>query len=120
MTQKQLGNRVMLYGVFLGICGLIGYALTKETSTSSLLNGGIFGTLLIALGFLLRQGRMWTFPASLSAVGIFTLTFLWRGVLQARVVANGLSDHLGVSALLVVMFLVSGLMFLTLFRSYRH
>jgi len=120
MTTKQLGNRVMFYGIFLVACGLLGYALTMETSTSSLLNGGIFGTLLIALGFLLRQGRMWTFPATLSAVGIFTLTFLWRGVVQARAVVEGLSDHLGVSALLVVMFVVSGVMFFTLFRSYRH
>ncbi|CAN5463301.1 hypothetical protein BH10BAC6_BH10BAC6_06060 [soil metagenome] len=120
MTQKQLGIRVMIYGLFLVVCGLFGYALTGETSTSSLVNGGIFGTLVIALGFLLRQGRMWTFPASLSAVGIFTLTFIWRGVIQVRAIADGASGHLGVGILVIVMFLVSVLMFVTLFRSYRH
>lgn len=120
MTQKQLGVRVMVYGSFLVVCGLLGYALTGETSTSSLLNGGIFGTLVIGLGFLLRQGKMWTFPASLSAVGIFTLTFFWRGILQVRAVLDGAPGHVGVGILLLLLFLVSVAMFVTLFRSYRH
>jgi hypothetical protein len=75
---------------------------------------------MIGMGILLRQGRMWTFPASLSAVGVFTLTFIWRGVVQARRASAGEPEHLGVSILLFAMFAVSALMLALLFKHYRH
>jgi len=120
MNTRQVSLLLILYGVFLLLSGLAGYQLTHEHSTSSLFNGTIFGALLVMLGVLHRMGRMWTLPASISACAIFSLTFLWRGILQWKSVAAGQSDHLGIAFLLSVMALVSISAAAALLRSYRH
>lgn len=117
---KKLGLLVTCYGIFLMICGLSGYLLMQGTGTSSLLNGGIFGSLMIVIGLLLRQGRMWTLPATLSATAIFALTFLWRGVVQWHHALSDAPARLGVALLLTLMFLGSVIMVRILFRHYRH
>ncbi len=117
---KRIGTVLVLYGCFLVVCGLIGYELTRETSTSSLFNGGIFGALLIVLGLLRRQGRMWTHPASLSAVLIFALTFLWRSTVKWIETINGNEPSVSVAVLLTCMSVVSIAVALTLYREYRH
>ena len=120
MTTRRVSVVLILYGLFLLVSGLVGYQLTHEHSTSSLFNGSVFGALLVMLGVLHRMGRMWTLPASISACGIFSLTFLWRGILQWNSVTSGQSDHLGIAILLSVMALVSVAAALALLRSYRH
>ena len=110
---------LLLYGGFLVISGILGYFITGETSTSSLLNGGIFGTLLMVLGILIRQGRMWTMPAAVSATAMFTLTFVWRSVIQwSHVVEEG--THVSVAILLTIMMLVSVVVLRYLAKHYRH
>ncbi len=73
---------MVLYGLFLVGTGLYGYVVTKNHSTSSLFNGGVFGALFVILGILHVYGRTWTHTAALSATVIFFLTFLWRAALQ--------------------------------------
>lgn len=111
---------LVLYGVFLAIAGIAGYFATHATSTSALLNGGIFGTLMIVLGLTIRPGRMWTYPAAASAAVIFTLTFAWRSLLQWYAVLHGDADKLVVASLLTVMAVVSADVSRRLIRSYRH
>lgn len=117
---KRLGNLLLLYGTFLVVCGVVGYMLTGETSSSSLFNGGVFGSLIIVMGLLLRQGRPWTMPAAVSATAIFTLTFVWRSVVQWTEVAQGASSHIGVAILLSFMFVVSAVVLSIMFKHYRH
>ncbi|MBK6761285.1 MAG: TMEM14 family protein [Ignavibacteria bacterium] len=117
---RRLGMLLIGYGLFLVSAGIVGFILTRETSVSSLFNGGIFGTLLIVLGVLHRQGRMWTHPASLSATAIFTLTFFWRTSLQWYEIANGDVTRVNIAVLLSIMSLVSLGVVLVLFRHYRH
>ncbi len=117
---KRLGTLLIGYGVFLMASGLIGFEMTRETSTSSLFNGGVFGTLLVVLGILHRQGRMWTHPASLSAAAIFTLTFVWRTALQWHEIANGDATRVNIAVLLSVMSVVSLGVVAVLFKHYRH
>ena len=105
--KHRLGIIVILYGVFLVCCGLFGYLLTQETSSSSLLNGVVFGTLMVIMGILLHNGRPWTLPASLSATAIFALTFLWRGGLQWSYLFKSENGRLSIALLLTLMFLVS-------------
>jgi len=120
MTKHRIGNIIALYGAFLIAAGITGYLLTKETSTSSLMNGVVFGSLMMVLGILSRQGRPWTLPASVSATGIFALTFLWRGGVQWMDVSNGLSEHLSVGVLLTLMFGVSLYVLTVLVRELRR
>lgn len=111
---------LIAYGIFLTVSGIAGYVATHATSTSALLNGGVFGTLMIVLGLTIRRGRMWTYPAAASAAVIFTLTFAWRSALQWYAVLQGDDDKLLVAALLTLMGAVSADVSRRLIRSYRH
>ncbi len=117
---RSISTLLIAYGLFLALCGAIGFVLTRETSTSSLLNGGVFGSLMAVLGVLGRSGRLWTFPAALSATAIFTLTFLWRGLLQAHAAFAHDQSRWPVVALLVLMECASAIVLITMIRSYRH
>ncbi|MFN6136673.1 MAG: hypothetical protein ACK475_10445 [Bacteroidota bacterium] len=121
MLSTRHVSRVLIgYGLFLLLTGFIGYRITQEHSTSALFNGSFFGSLLVMLGVLHRLGRMWTLPASVSAVVIFSLTFLWRSALQWMHVADGEPDRLGIAVLLSVMAGVSVVVSVLLARTYRH
>jgi len=117
---KRLGVLLFAYGLFLVCCGALGFILTGETSASSLLNGGSFGSLMMVMGVLHRQGRLWTQPASLSATAVFTLTFTWRAVIQWYTTLNGDTTHVGIAVLLTIMTFASGSLALLLLRHYRH
>jgi len=117
---KRLGNLLIGYGVFLVVAGLVGFELTGETSASSILNGGLFGTFVILLGVLHRQGRMWTHPAALSAAGIFLLTIVWRSSIKWHGSATGDACSTAIAILLTLMSLVSAAVVVVLFRHYRH
>lgn len=120
LSIRQVSLLLLCYGVFLILAGWLGYAITAEHSTSSLFNGSLFGFILILLGILHRMGRMWTLPASMSAAGIFTVTFLWRGSLQVVMFLQGHHERLAIVVLLAAMALVSLAVFLVLRRTYRH
>lgn len=117
---RTIGSVLIAYGAFLLLAGVIGWIATGEASTSALLNGGIFGSLMMALGVLVRHGRMWTYPAAMSATGIFTLTFAWRGVLQWQHVITDDPSRVWVAILLSVMFAASAVVLRFLVRHYRH
>ncbi len=117
---RQLGNLLIGYGVFLIAAGIVGFELTGETSASSILNGGLFGSLVVILGLLHRQGRMWTHPAALSATGIFFLTFVWRASIKWYGAATGDQAMVSIAILLTVMSGVSAAVVAVLFRHYRH
>ena len=117
---KQLGVLLIVYGAFLVLAGVVGFELTGETSASSILNGGLFGTFVSILGMLHRQGRMWTHPAALSASAIFLLTFVWRASVKWHAVALGANEVVSIAVLLTIMSVVSAVVVAILFRHYRH
>lgn len=117
---RSVSNMLIAYGLFLGFCGILGYVLTGEGSTSSILNGGVFGSLMALLGLLGRNGKMWTFPAAISATAIFTLTFLWRSGVQLHLTVQGEVGRWPVAALLILMTGASAIVVTSMLRSYRH
>lgn len=116
----RLGLVLVYYGTFLLLCGVGGYVLTGETSTSSLLNGGVFGSMMAVVGILLRQGRMWTYPAALSATAIFSLTFAWRIAIQVIEALAGVPGRWPVVGLLGAMLAASIVVLRLLYAQYRH
>lgn len=120
LSIRQVSAILLCYGMFLILAGWLGYEITAEHSASSLFNGSLFGVILILLGVLHRMGRMWTLPASMSAAGVFTVTFLWRGGLQLITLIQGHHERIGIVVLLATMAIVSLLVFVLLWRTYRH
>lgn len=110
----------MAYGLFLCVAGGIGWLLVDRTSISALVNGGILGVAMVALGFQMRLGRAWTVPASLMATAVFTATFVWRSVHHFIEAGPSSSYHWSVAALMVVLTLVSLLLCLRLIRLLRY
>ena len=106
-SPKYVSNRLIAYGAFLVVCGVTGYFLTGETSSSAIVNGLVGGAFIILLGVVYRSGRQWIIPATLSATLIFTLTFIWRGGTQWYLVVNEGTGHLYLALLLSVMCVVS-------------
>lgn len=117
---RKLGTLLLWYGAFLVLAGIVGFELTREQSTSALFNGSVFGSLIMILGVLHRQGRMWTSPASMSATAVFAFTFLWRSALQWYYTINGDTSRMTIAVLLSIMAAVSVYVFYVLFRNYRH
>ena len=114
---------LILYGLFLVGTGLYGYVVTKNHSTSSLFNGGVFGALFIVLGILHAYGRTWTHTAALSATVIFFLTFLWRATLQWSsfdFFGPTQNFHAEIAILLTIMAVVSAVVALLLVKSLRR
>lgn len=119
-SPSTVSNLLVSYGAFLVLCGIIGFRLTHEESSSSIVNGIVSGVLMIVLGVIYRSGRPWTLPAALSATAIFTFTFIWRGTVQWIAVISGNGSQMPIAALLTIMFIISVLMALVLLRIARR
>ncbi|MCO6465528.1 MAG: TMEM14 family protein [Bradyrhizobiaceae bacterium] len=115
---KVIARYISLYGLFLIVCGVVGYVITQDHSQSSLVNGIVGGILMVVIGLLHRQNRSYTLPAAMGACGIFTITFIWRAIVQWPLV-GGSSSHLVVALLLTMMTLVSVVMVAVLGRQLR-
>ena len=69
---------VVVYGVFLILVGLAGYASNPEKAKTALISGGVFGSLSIVWGILLARGWGWARWAAAGMVCFLTLIFGWR------------------------------------------
>ncbi|NQW29436.1 MAG: TMEM14 family protein [Ignavibacteria bacterium] len=118
--QHRVGKFLIAYGIFLLVGGFVGYAIAEETSTAALFNGAFFGVVMSVMGILLTYDRQWAFPASLSATGLFSLTFFWR--MTVRIIEFDLhtSNNMYVVLLLALMGIVSTALFILMIKHYRH
>ncbi len=74
-------HRVLLgYAGTLAAVGVLAYYIGPRHSPMSLLGGVGGGALVAVLSVLWRKRVLWSKPALTTAVGIFTLSFLWRAV----------------------------------------
>ncbi|MBI2794178.1 MAG: hypothetical protein HYX66_05950 [Ignavibacteria bacterium] len=119
-SPSAVSNLLVAYGAFLVVCGIIGYRLTHQESSSSIVNGIVSGILMMVLGAIYRSGRPWTLPAALSATAIFTFTFIWRGTVKWITVIGGHGSQIPIAALLTIMFIISVFMALMLLRIARR
>lgn len=119
LRPNAVSVRIILYGIFLTVCGIVGFVLTAEQSTSALLNGVFGGVLMIILGIMHRQRRAFTLPAAIGAATIFTATFVWRSVVQWYHVYDN-PRFVPVAILLSSMTVVSALLWAFLFRQVKR
>lgn len=120
LTNVSTSSILVRYGLFLIFAGIVGYGVLTEGRTASLYNGILFGSLMVLLGVIHLQQRMWTHPASLSAVAIFTITFYWRLSLLVQDVASDSQEKLPALILLIVLALASSFVLLLIATRYRH
>jgi uncharacterized membrane protein (UPF0136 family) len=116
---KRLGVLVMAYAAFLLICGCIGWLLPTKNSGVSLLSGLVFGTITLLFGLGIFRQQLWTLPATVGAVGVFTCTFVWRAIIQWLAVSKGDSEFIGVAVMLTVMIASSAVVLRMLLQQFR-
>lgn len=120
LPPRIVAHRIMYYGVFLLVCGALGFVATGNRSASALVNGIIGGILMLVLGALHKQRRTFALPAAIAVAGIFTASFVWRTVVHLRDVASSAdAPSVAVIVLVLVMALASGYMSVFLFKNLK-
>jgi hypothetical protein len=98
---------LLCYAAVLAAMGVAAYWYGPHRSPIALLGGIGGGGMLAVLSYLWRRRILWSRPALLSAVGIFTLSFVWRAVeawMHANVFAGSVLTAL--AAISIPMFVV--------------
>ncbi len=98
------------------LSGVCGYFLGPQHASTALL-GGVGGSILVTgLSILNRRRVQWAQTSLQSALGVFALTFAWRGAGAWKSVVESHPDHLPIALLLSFMCLVSVFMLVLVFR----
>jgi len=103
----QTWKIVIIYGVFLIVAGVVGFASNPEKAKTALLSGGVFGSLSIVWGFLMAKGFGWARWGALGTTLFLTLIFGWRTWAGWMDVSAGEPKH--VAAALITSMLMASL-----------
>lgn len=120
MSPQRLSLYLVLYAVFLVSMGVVGWQMNPTTSITSLLGGLAGGSWILSMSSLVRRNVQWANTSVLTAIGIFTLTFAWRGINTFIQVIHGDSTKLSVALILSSLFIVSVIMSLVLFNYHKQ
>ncbi|MFT4901766.1 MAG: uncharacterized membrane protein (UPF0136 family) [Lentimonas sp.] len=118
-NRSGLGRWYIGFGLFLIVCGLLGYASNPAAAKTALMSGATFGTLSTLWGFwMLKGGRL---PV-LIAAGLTTLllcaAFSWRSIVSWQAYAEG-EPKLFAASLISAMLLGSIASLIKLSRSFK-
>src|SRR5687767_10972928 len=113
----QTAGYLIFYGLFLILCGVLGFLSNPEKAKTALMSGGTFGVLSIVWGILGARGFRWSQPAALTTTALLTLVFAWRASVGWLAVLNGNRDKLFAAILISLMLAASLLMAVSLVRS---
>ena len=115
----EIEKYLLLYALFLVLSGAVGY-VTSPVHAVTAIAGGIAGSgLVLFLRALYKKKILWATSAVNAVVGVFTLTFAWRGATIWAQVFEGSKERTILAALLTVMFVVSLGMVALLIRKHR-
>jgi uncharacterized membrane protein (UPF0136 family) len=120
MSPQRLSLYLVIYAVFLLSMGIAGWLLQPSTAITSLLGGVAGGIWIFTMSRLVRRNVQWAHTSVLTAIGIFTLTFAWRGMNTVIEVTKGNDSKLSVAIVLVLLFIVSLIMSLVLFNYHKQ
>ncbi|MEM8834478.1 MAG: hypothetical protein AAGD00_01535 [Planctomycetota bacterium] len=119
MMRNAASKILFGYGLFLIVCGFLGWAATGFTSSgkTAILSGGMSGVLVLASAVLAGRPakKMQMIGAHLGLVLplLFAIPFTWRGIVGWQATAAG-EDKLYVAILLSSMALASVVVFVLL------
>lgn len=108
IRMKTLGTIFIAFGVFLVVCGVLGYASNPAAAKTALISGSFFGALNIVLGLLLRKGIRWAQWVGLATLGLLIGAFSWRSTVSWQAYADG--EPKLVAALLITAMLAGSLL----------
>ncbi len=94
------------YGIFLFLCGLVGYASNPAAAATALMSGSLFGGLSVAWGILLGRGLGFAKWAALVTCLLLCGVFGWRSTVSWQAVASG-APKLIAASLITLMFIGS-------------
>ncbi len=77
------------YGVFLFLCGLIGYLSNPAAAKTALISGSAFGGLAVVWGLLLGKGFGFAKWAALVTTLLLCGVFTWRSIASWQKVMDG-------------------------------
>lgn len=108
MSQSGIGLWYIGYGIFLVICGLVGFASNPAAAKSALISGATFGALSALWGFwMLRNGRWPAFIAAALTTLMLCATFGWRSTMSWQAFIDG--DPKLFAAVLITVMLIGSL-----------
>jgi uncharacterized membrane protein (UPF0136 family) len=104
-----LGRWYIGFGIFLGICGVLGYASNPAEAKTALLSGGTFGALSSLWGFwMLKNGGKLPRIAAAVTTLMLCAAFTWRATVSWQAVSRG--EPKGIAALLISAMLVGSVL----------
>jgi hypothetical protein len=92
-------------GLYLILAGFAGYLSNPEGAKTALISGGMFGTLCIGCGVLVRFGMNRARIAGLALMCLLSAAFMWRATVGWMAVAGGDGSKLFAAALITSMLL---------------
>ncbi|MCS6999687.1 MAG: hypothetical protein RML15_03995 [Bacteroidota bacterium] len=113
MTSRLLFHLVVGYALLLAVVGVGTYVWSARRPLIALVGGIGGGLLLTILGWLYHRRVLWSRAALVTAVTIFTASFVWRS-LEALVQSDNTS-----ALILGLLAIVSLPMFIVLYRMTR-
>ena len=91
------------YGIFLFLCGLVGYLSNPTAAITALISGSVFGGLSVAWGILLGRGLKAAKWAALVTCFLLCGVFSWRSFMSWQAVANGSPKQIAASLITLML-----------------
>lgn len=86
----SIGQWYVGFGIFLAVCGVLGYASNPAAAKTALLSGGTFGALSSIWGFwMLKGGGKRALITAVVTTLILCSAFTWRSIVSWQAVSNG-------------------------------
>jgi len=104
-TFARSGTALILLGIYLILAGGAGYLSNPEGAKTALISGGMFGSLSIVCGALVRFGLNWARWAGLGLMALLAVAFIWRATVGWLAVAGGDDAKLFAASLISSMLL---------------
>jgi hypothetical protein len=118
LTMKNLGKWFFGFGVFLFVCGILGFVSNPVAAKTALITGSFFGGLNLLIGWGLLRGyvalRYFAGAITVLLVGAFS----WRSTAGWVQVLNGEPKHFA-AGLITVMLIASIFTLIKLLRHWR-